>query len=143
MPITIKSTELKYKNPSTGQYQGIDAVAETTTSQQCALIEAKGAETIASIPSDYTTLANNVSDLSDAINDKIVRVTGTISSSSLVISNANVTASMVPISCEFGTPTNVSSASYTITTGSGTITFSGITLIASTTVDVILGVPKT
>lgn len=82
-------------------------------------------------------------DLIGAINNKIVRVTGTISSSSLVISNANVTASMVPISCEFGTPTNVSSASYTITTGSGTITFSGITLIASTTVDVILGVPKT
>lgn len=62
MPITIKSTELKYKNPSTGQYQGIDAVAETTTSQQCALIEAKGAETIASIPNDYTTLSNAVND---------------------------------------------------------------------------------
>jgi hypothetical protein len=68
MPITIKSTELKYKNPSTGEYQGIDAVAERTTSEQCALIEAKGAETIASIPSDYITLANNVSDLNGAIN---------------------------------------------------------------------------
>ena len=69
MPITIKSTELKYKNPSTGQYQGIDAVAERTTSEQCALIEAKGAETIASIPSDYTTLSDTVDDLTSDVSD--------------------------------------------------------------------------
>ena len=68
MPITIKSTELKYKNPSTGQYQGVDAVAEMTTSEQCALIEAKGAETRASIPSDYTAL-------SDAVNTTNLQVT--------------------------------------------------------------------
>lgn len=73
MPITIKSTELKYKNPSTGQYQGIDAVAERTTSEQCALIEAKGAETIASIPSDYTTLADDVRDLNGALNTVCLR----------------------------------------------------------------------
>ena len=70
MPITIKSTELKYKNPSTGNYQGIDAVAETTTSQQCALIEAKGVETRASIPSDYTTLSDTVDNLNSAIISK-------------------------------------------------------------------------
>ena len=75
MPITIKSTELKYKNPSTGNYQGIDAVAETTTSQQCALIEAKGVETRASIPSDYTTLSDTVDDLNGAINNLILEST--------------------------------------------------------------------
>lgn len=69
MPITIKSTELKYKNPTTGQYQGVDAVAEMTTSEQCALIEAKGVETRASIPSDYTTLSDTVNDLSGTLNN--------------------------------------------------------------------------
>ena len=65
------------------------------------------------------------------------RVTGTISSSSLSITKSGVTADMVPICCEFGTPANVLS-DYTITTAADTVTFSGITLSAATTVDIIL-----
>ena len=45
MPVTIKTTTFKYKNPTTGEYQGVDAVAETTTSQQVAAIEAAGQQT--------------------------------------------------------------------------------------------------
>lgn len=80
MPITIKSTELKYKNPSTGQYQGVDAVAETTTSEQCALIEAKGVETRASIPSDYTTLSDAITSIGDV----------SITNNGKIYDNANV-----------------------------------------------------
>lgn len=65
------------------------------------------------------------------------RVTGTISSSSLAITKSGVTADMVPVCCEFGTPANVLS-DYTITTAADTVTFSGITLSAATTVDIIL-----
>lgn len=65
------------------------------------------------------------------------RVTGTISSSSLSITKSGVTADMVPVACEFGTSSNVLS-NYTITTAANKITFSGITLGGSTTVDVIL-----
>lgn len=81
-------------------------------------------------------------DLKGTINDKIVRVTGTISSSQLYVTNANVTTNMLPISCEFGTPSNVRS-SYNINTNtSGRITFTGISLSGSTSVDVILVIPK-
>lgn len=77
MPVTIKTAAMKYKN-SGGTYVGIDAVAETTTSQQVtainnagaaqvAAVQAQGATTIASIPQDYTTLSNNVSDLQSAL----------------------------------------------------------------------------
>ena len=65
------------------------------------------------------------------------RVTGTISASSLSITKSGVTADMIPVCCEFGTPANVLS-NYTITTAANTVTFSGITLRASTTVDIIL-----
>ena len=88
MPITIKSTELKYKNPSTGNYQGIDAVAETTTSQQCALIEAKGIETRATIPSDYTTLSDNVTALNSAINEEKFRMV-MLSDGTAIAANSN------------------------------------------------------
>lgn len=83
-----------------------------------------------------------LTELKGSLNSKIVRVTGTISSSQLYVTNANVTTDMVPIACEFGTPSNVLS-NYTINTNTaGRITFTGITLNGSTTVDVILGIPK-
>lgn len=69
MPITIKSTELKYKNPSTGNYQGIDAVAETTTSQQCLLIENKGSEVLSSLPQTYTELSTSVTNLENRFDE--------------------------------------------------------------------------
>lgn len=89
-----------------------------------------------------TTVKESLSSLKGSLNSKIVRVTGTISSSTLYVTNANVTTDMVPIACEFGTPSNVLS-NYTINTNTaGRITFTGITLGGSTTVDVILGIPK-
>ena len=48
MPITIKTAAMRYKDAQ-GQYVGVDAVAETTTSEQVAAVEAAGAEQIAAI----------------------------------------------------------------------------------------------
>lgn len=88
------------------------------------------------------TVGKELHELKGSLNAKILRVTGTISSSTLYVTNANVTTDMVPIACEFGTPSNVLS-NYTINTDTaGRITFTGITLSGSTTVDVILGIPK-
>jgi len=78
MPVTIKSAAMKYKDAS-GAYVGIDAISETTTSEQVAAItaagaaqqtaiEAKGAETRDSIPDDYTALSDEVDSLRSAFN---------------------------------------------------------------------------
>ena len=72
MPITIKKGALKYKTQQ-GEYEGVDVIAETTTTQQVAAIrdaasaeisaiEAKGVETRANIPNDYTTLSDEVNE---------------------------------------------------------------------------------
>lgn len=73
MPITIKTGALKYKNAQ-GGYTGFNAIAQETSEQQIANIQSvgatqvsavqqKGAETIASIPDDYTALSDDVSEL--------------------------------------------------------------------------------
>lgn len=59
MPVTIKSAYIKYKD-SLGQYVGIDSVAETSTAEQVAAIEAKGEEVLESIPADYSELSEAV-----------------------------------------------------------------------------------
>lgn len=48
MPIAIKTAAMQYK-AANGQYVGVDALAETTTSTQVAAVEAAGAEQIAAI----------------------------------------------------------------------------------------------
>lgn len=73
MPITIKSNAFKYKDPDTGNYVGIDTLAETTTSTQVAAINAAGAAVIQSIPADYTSLASAVTDI-DKFNDYVISV---------------------------------------------------------------------
>ena len=60
MPITIKQNIFKYKNPTTGQYQSVDAVAETTTSEQIAAIQEAGANVLDEIPASYTDLSSNL-----------------------------------------------------------------------------------
>ena len=65
MPITIKQNVFKYKNPTTGQYQSIDAVADTTTSEQIAAIQAAGAEVLNDIPASYTDLSSNLITMQD------------------------------------------------------------------------------
>ena len=67
MPVTIKSTALKFRDPSTGGYVGVDMIAEATVAEQQAAIEEKGEEVIASIPSDYTTLSGKVTTLESTV----------------------------------------------------------------------------
>ena len=68
MPVSIKTVHLKYRN-SHDQYVGVNTIGETTTAEQVAAIEeasaeqmaaiaAKGEETRATIPSDYTELSD-------------------------------------------------------------------------------------
>lgn len=76
MPITIKTNAMKYKK-SDGTYEGFNAIAQESTAQQIASIqsagtaqvdsvEQKGAEVLASIPSDYTELTSEVGSLKSA-----------------------------------------------------------------------------
>ena len=60
MSVVIKSTEFNYKDPATGRYKGINAVAEARLSSQLAAIEAKGQSVISDIPADWDDLNNIV-----------------------------------------------------------------------------------
>lgn len=55
MPITIKPTEMRYRDEE-GEYHGLNAVAERTTAEMIAQV----AE---SIPQDYSTLSSTVAGL--------------------------------------------------------------------------------
>ena len=79
MPITIKQGLMKYKNGQ-NEYIGINTVGETASAQQISninqagttqvsAINTKGQEVLASIPSDYTALSDEVSELNDAVNN--------------------------------------------------------------------------
>ena len=119
------------KVPTTRTINGFDLSANRTlTAENITYNDALSVHTSGSV-------GEELSELKGSLNSKILRVTGTISSSSLSITKSGVTANMVPVACEFGTPANVLS-NYTITTAANTVTFSGITLGGSTTVDIIL-----
>lgn len=81
--------------------------------------------------------AAEVANLNAAINSKALRVTGTISASTLYIANASITTDMVLVECVFGTPSNVQSDLTWNTDTAGRLAFSG-TLGGSTTVDAVL-----
>ena len=49
MPVTIKKSQLMYKNPSTGEYVSVDAVADKTSQQQINGINTAASNAIASI----------------------------------------------------------------------------------------------
>lgn len=88
MPITIKQGLMKYKNGQ-NEYIGINTVGETSSAQQIAninqagatqvaavntagstqvsAVNTKGQEVLASIPSDYTALGDEVTDLKSAL----------------------------------------------------------------------------
>ena len=66
MSIYLKPNELKIKNGQ-GQYIGLNIAAEGSVQDYLDAIEAKGLETIDNIPSDYTTLSEEVDDLGDEI----------------------------------------------------------------------------
>ena len=79
MSIFLKRDNIKIKNPQSGQYQGQDLFTEGSTTQQIqqitqagttqvSAVNSKGAEVLASIPSDYTELSEDVGNLkSDTI----------------------------------------------------------------------------
>lgn len=112
MPITIKQDMMKYKNPTSGNYQSIDVVAETTTSEQIAAvaaagsaqitaIENKGTETIESIPDDYTELSEDVEELKSALNgsSNYAVELGTWTNQGVRVSSTNRASTiMIPVS---------------------------------------------
>lgn len=78
MSIFLKRDNIKIKNPQSGQYQGQDLFTEGSTTQQIqqitqagttqvSAVNSKGAEVLASIPSDYTELSEDVGNLKSAI----------------------------------------------------------------------------
>lgn len=94
MPITIKQNTFKYRNPDTGDYDGVDVLAETTVDEliadieeaaedQIDAIEAKGEEVIESIPSDYSELADQVDDLKTDFDEMLEHETYTEGGSSV------------------------------------------------------------
>ena len=66
MPYTLKSNRAKFRNAN-GEYKEFDLISENSTAEQIAAIEAKGAQTRASIPADYTALSDSVDDLKSAL----------------------------------------------------------------------------
>lgn len=66
MPISLKPGQIKIKDNS-GNYTNINILAEAATQEYLDAIEAKGEETIDSIPADYTALNNDVENLKDNI----------------------------------------------------------------------------
>ena len=74
MPLNVRLVNVEVKDPDSGQMipaglLGSDALSTINTAKNQAIgaIEQKGAETIASIPSDYTSLSNEVDDLKSAL----------------------------------------------------------------------------
>lgn len=89
MPITIQNNKLRIRNAE-GNYVNIDAVSDATVAErlteintaaqtQISAIEQKGVDTVASIPSDYTELSDEVSDLKSAFTSLDETVNGQIS----------------------------------------------------------------
>ena len=77
MPLTIKTEYFNAKDEN-GQYIRNNTIAEQSTAEQVAEIEAAGEAVIESIPSDYTELSEDVADLKSAVNDM-----GVVSSDSI------------------------------------------------------------
>lgn len=80
MSIFIKKSDLKVKNPTTGTYQGQSLFTENDTqtqinrinsagTTQVNAVNAKGQETLASIPDDYTELSDDVNNLKSDFNE--------------------------------------------------------------------------
>lgn len=66
MSAIIKSAEMKYKNPNTGDYTGINVVAEKKTREFLDAIEAKGETVMSDIPASYDDLNNIIAESYDA-----------------------------------------------------------------------------
>lgn len=128
MSYTLKIQQIAVKDPDTGTYSGVDVLTEQTKSgllaeiqaegtaqrtsvtnagtAQVSAVQAKGAETLASIPSDYTTLSNDVDDLKNTLNihSKIDYsfTLGKATDATGAISNNNYMCITQRINCEGG-----------------------------------------
>lgn len=110
MPVTIKNAAIKYKDPTTGDYKSVDAISDGTTAERVAAITAtanaanaamtaKAAQTIASIPEDYTELNNEVDELKADLsktNERIGTLNATVGKGSIsYVGNGSNHSSMV------------------------------------------------
>ena len=132
-----KVDKVSGKGLSTNDYSNAEKNKVTTAGTNIANLQTK----VGTAALDTTN-----KDLSGAVNEllqnigqggKAIRVSGTISSSQLYISNVGITTDMVLVSCVFGTPANVASNLTWNTGTSGRLSFTG-TLIGATTVDAVL-----
>ena len=68
MPYTLKPNKIYAKDPNSNNYLPQNVITDQSTAEEVAAIEAKGAETLASSPDDYTSLSNQVGDIGNALN---------------------------------------------------------------------------
>lgn len=68
MSVIIKSRQVKFRNTGSEDYHGISAISEEKTADMLKQIEDKGQEVRDSIPDDYNTLAQEVDDLKNNLN---------------------------------------------------------------------------
>ena len=92
MPVTIKSAYIKYKDAQ-GQYVGVDTIAETSTAEQIAAIEAKGEEILENIPNfQPAVIVETISSTTPSITgeDNHRYICGTVSSISITTPLAGI-----------------------------------------------------
>lgn len=82
MSVVLKSRQVKFRNTGGQLYHGVNAISEQKTVDVLNEIEEKGEEVLASIPSDYTGLQQEVTDLKGDLKSAI-----TLGASSLDSSN--------------------------------------------------------
>ena len=81
MPVVIRKGNIRFKDAYADTYTGVDVVAERTLEEMVsdieqagtfhiAAIDQKGANTLASIPDNYTVLSNTVNRLDDSVYEK-------------------------------------------------------------------------
>ena len=68
MSVVLKSRQVKFRNTGGQLYHGVNAISEQKTADVLNEIEEKGEEVLASIPSDYTELQQEVTDLKGDLN---------------------------------------------------------------------------
>ena len=137
MPVTIKTASMKYKDPESGEYIGIDAVAETTTAEQVATIKAagqqeraaieqKGEDTLASISLDYTELSGQVSELKSAFTN-LKSHADTVDALSLFVNYNDIASfTLTPAAIEIGNATASVTLAWTFYATPASLTLNGV-----------------
>ena len=103
MPYTLNTAKVKYKDPSTGQYVGVDAIAEKTTAEYVTAITNAGQSAVASANTAKTNALT-------AINDKAQEVTSQLATSDEM---------EAMLASPFSSGTNYNKGQYVIVTNNG------------------------